>query len=248
MINRLLWNGKKGSIMKNIAKFFMIIGSLGLLTSCDVMEQANDRSREVNGYEKAALNLAKENRYLKRIIGDLKNDIQGHKSKISYLNLELVNTKQKKNKSRTIASVPAKDDLVKYGVYKWSPEKMLAVAEKEFDTKNFEKASQFFNSFLNNFPKSKKFNDTLLFQAGVSAFESGKHHGWTLKHLNRLITEYPESKFYRGAKLWAGLTHLDLGDNKAFFNTVEEFRKKYRNTPEWKILSSRYEKLIQKYK
>ena len=234
--------------MKNIMKFFMILGSLGLFTSCDVMEQASERSREVNGYEKAALNLAKENRFLKRSIGDLKNDIQSFKSKVSYLNLELQNAKQKKKETRSLSSVPAKDDLVKYGVYKWAPAKMLAVAEREFDSKNFEKASQFFNSFLNNFPKSKKIDDTLLFQAGVSAFESGKHHGWTLKHLNRLIQEYPESKFYRGAKLWAGLTHLDLGDKKAFFNTVEEFRKKYRNTPEWKILSSRYEKLIQKYK
>ena len=44
------------------------------------------------------------------------------------------------------------------------------------------------------------------------------------------------------------MTHLKLGDEQAFFNTAEEFRKKYRNTPEWNILSGHYEKIVQKYK
>jgi len=44
------------------------------------------------------------------------------------------------------------------------------------------------------------------------------------------------------------LTYLQLGDDQKFFTTVEEFRKKYRNTEEWKVLSPHYEKIVQKFK
>ena len=37
-----------------------------------------------------------------------------------------------------------------------------------------------------------------------------------------------------------------LGDNIAWIPYIEEFRKKYRNTNEWKILSSYYEKIEEK--
>jgi outer membrane protein assembly factor BamD (BamD/ComL family) len=60
------------------------------------------------------------------------------------------------------------------------------------------------------------------------------------------MKQYPTSQYYRSAKLWVALTNLKLGEKKKFFATVEEFRKKYRNTNEWKILSNYYEKIEEK--
>ena len=60
------------------------------------------------------------------------------------------------------------------------------------------------------------------------------------------MNQYPTSQYYRSAKLWKSLTYLQMGDKKKFFATVEEFRKKYRNTKEWKILSAYYEKIEEK--
>ena len=60
------------------------------------------------------------------------------------------------------------------------------------------------------------------------------------------MVKYPTSSYYRSAKLWVALTHMKLGDKQKFFATVEEFRKKYRNTNEWKILSAYYEKIEEK--
>jgi hypothetical protein len=234
---------------KNSVNLIKMVIFLSIFSSCDYLNNLNDRAREINSYERSALNLAKENRYLKRKMIDLKNDIQSLKAEISFLKLKKSEHDSTiKKRSLASAAVAEEDDLVKQDVYKWPPEKIILVAEKDFEEKNFESAAQFFNAFLMSYPKSPLVSDILLFQAGLSAFESKDKHGWVIKYLGRLIDEYPESKFYRGAKLWKGLAHLKLGDKKSFFLTVEEFRKKYRNTPEWKILSARYETLIQKYK
>jgi len=234
--------------MNMFFKTLLLLGITFSLVSCDLAERVSDRAREINNFEKAALALAKENRELKNHITQLKFDNQSLKSQISFLNIQL-EKKGTKKQDRTLASVPpVQNDLVKFSVYKWQPQQMISMADKAYKSKDFEKASQFFHSLILNYPKSNKVDDQILFQAGISAFESGKHYDWTLTHLNKLIEEYPESKFFRGAKLWVGLTHLKLGDKAAFFRTVEEFRKKYRNTKEWDILSVRYESLIQKYK
>jgi outer membrane protein assembly factor BamD (BamD/ComL family) len=89
-------------------------------------------------------------------------------------------------------------------------------------------------------------SDEFYFKAGISAFESGSHHDWTITHFDNLMSKYPTSQYFRSAKLWIALTHMKMGNKKKFFATVEEFRKKYRNTPEWKILSSYYEKIEEK--
>ncbi len=60
------------------------------------------------------------------------------------------------------------------------------------------------------------------------------------------MSQYPTSKFFRSAKLWSSLTHLKMGNKDRFMATVEEFRKKYRNSPEWKILSKYYESIEEK--
>lgn len=151
--------------------------------------------------------------------------------------------------SRKIASIgamPMKKDFVEYEIYKWKAEDMHKIAENEFKNKNFEKAAQFYYSILQNYPKYQKLNDDFYFKAGVSAFETGEHHEWALVNFEYLMAEYPTSQYYRSAKLWSSLTHLKMGDKKKFFTTVEEFRKKYRNSPEWKILSAYYEKIEEK--
>ena len=61
------------------------------------------------------------------------------------------------------------------------------------------------------------------------------------------MKRYPRSSYRRGAKLWLALSHFHLGDEKKFMNTVDEFRRKYRNTKEWKVLSQYYEDLNLKY-
>jgi outer membrane protein assembly factor BamD (BamD/ComL family) len=137
-------------------------------------------------------------------------------------------------------------DYVQFKIYKWHAEDMQKIADKEFKEKNFEKAAQFYMGLVESYPQYKGLNDEFYFKAGVAAFESGVHHDWTIKHFENLMTKYPTSQYFRSAKLWIALTHMKLGDKKKFFATVEEFRKKYRNTSEWKILSSYYEKIEEK--
>ncbi len=154
--------------------------------------------------------------------------------------------------SRSIASVApaaAKSDLkdfVEFKTYKWHADDLLKIADKEFKDKHYEKAAQFYTSLVNNYPANKSINDEFFFKAGIAAYESGAHHDWTLSHFEALMAKYPTSQYYRSAKLWVALTHMKLGDKKKFYATVEEFRKKYRNTNEWKILSSYYEKIEEK--
>ncbi len=146
----------------------------------------------------------------------------------------------------SIGSMNIKKDQVEYEIYKWKAEDMHKIAESEFKKKNFEKAAQFYYSIIKNYPKYTKIDDDFYFKAGVSAFETGEHHEWALVNFEYLMASYPTSKYYRSAKLWSSLTHLKMGDKKKFFITVEEFRKKYRNSPEWKILSAYYEKIEEK--
>jgi TolA-binding protein len=145
------------------------------------------------------------------------------------------NTEHKSNK-----------DYVEFKTYKWRADDMQKIADKEFKEKNFEKAAQFYMSLVESYPHFKGLSDEFYFKAGVSAFESGNHHDWTITHFDNLMAKYPTSQYFRSAKLWIALTHMKMGNKKKFFATVEEFRKKYRNTPEWKILSSYYEKIEEK--
>jgi TolA-binding protein len=197
-------------------------------------------------YERKAQVLARENRVLQSKVSDLQYQIAQLESKSKYF------AAQKKNaqEGRTIASVPAQnpDDLVNFEVYKWTPEKLLAIGEKELHFKNYEKSAQFYNELIDRFPKHNIVSDRVLFGAGVSAFETGKRFDWSEKHLDRLVKNYPKSEFYRGAKLWLALAQYQQGQHEKFLATVEEFRLKYRNTEEWKILSRYYEDIHVKVK
>ncbi len=199
-------------------------------------------------YEKKALALAKENRLLQKKISDLQYEISQLESKNKYYVSQIEGKGSKAD--RTIASVPkpSTNDLVNYEVYKWTPEKLLAIGEKEFHFKNYEKSAQFYDELITRFPEHKLVNDRVLFGAGVAAFETGKRYDWSEKYLARLIKDHPKSDFYRGAKLWLALSQYNQGDHQKFLVTVEEFRLKYRNTDEWKILSRYYEDISYKIK
>ena len=236
---------KKENVFTNLS-LILLLGVF--LSSCDYYNHLEKKAKNINRYEKVSYQLARENRELEVEISRLNYEIQELKHKNNFLTIQM---EEKKSKGRGIASVKKvhpKNDLVKFDVYKWSPSQILAVANTEFNRKNYEKAAQFFRTFIENFPGHKLLNDQVLFKAGIASFETGKHHDWTKDNFKRLMKKYPTSKFYRGAKLWTALTNLKLGDKKEFFNTVEEFRKKYRNTSEWKILSAHYENLLQRYK
>lgn len=202
-------------------------------------------------YEKKALQLAKENRLLQVQISDLKYQISQLESKNKYFASQAKSpAKTQALPERKIASIPQSNtnDLVNYEIYKWTPEKLLAIGEKELHFKNYEKSAQFYNELIHRFPKHELVSDRVLFGAGVAAFETGKRYDWTEKHLDRLVKNYPKSEFYRGAKLWLALAQYNQGEHQKFLKTVEEFRLKYRNTEEWKILSRYYEDISYKIK
>ncbi len=203
-------------------------------------------------YEKKSLELARDNRKLQAQVSDLKYQLSELQAKNKFLSAQMGQPTNLKNTSaeRSIASVPTikKDDLVNFEVYKWTPDKLLAIGEKELHHKNYEKSAQFYNELIDRYPKHKLVSDRVLFGAGVAAFETGKRYDWSEKHLQRLVKNYPKSDFYRGAKLWLALAQYNQGEHQKFLATVEEFRLKYRNTEEWKILSRYYEDISYKIK
>jgi tetratricopeptide (TPR) repeat protein len=261
--------------MKKINKLKASLLVLPLLASCSVdMKKIEEKAAMINHYEEVSLKLARDNRELhaevKRLEFEVEKLKQGnsfHESKstdaVAHGEVATHETKHEENKheevshdghsGRAIASVApspvsadTKKDYVEFKTYKWHAADLMQIADKEFKEKNYEKAAQFYTSLVNNYPTNKSITDEFYFKAGIAAYESGTHHDWTLSHFETLMTKYPTSQYFRSAKLWVALTHMKLGDKKKFYATVEEFRKKYRNTNEWKILSSYYEKIEEK--
>lgn len=197
--------------------------------------------------EKIAAQLSQENQLLRAQVSSLQYQVSQLGSKTQYFMAQA----EGKNPgiTRGIASIPgmSANDLVHYDVYRWTPEKLLAIGEKELHFKNYDKSAQFYQELLTRFPTHQVVTDRVLFGAGVAAFESN-HYQWSESHFNRLVKDHPRSQFFRGAKLWMALSQYHQGDNQKFIKTVEEFRLKYRNTEEWKILSRYYEDISYKVK
>ena len=217
--------------------FIYVSGKYGLW---DEFKQTADT---VHNYEYKSLALAKKVRMLEKQNNDLRVSLAKSNAEKEHYAMA------SKKVGRKIASIPEEKegDLVDYDIYKWSPEKLLGVGEKELHFKHYEKSAQFFYTLIEKFPKHKIINDKVLFQAGIAAFESRNHYDWSANHFGKLVKTYPESGLYRGAKLWLGLSQFYNGDQKKFMATVEEFRDKYRNTKEWKVLSRYYEDLAFNY-
>jgi TolA-binding protein len=233
--------------MKVLFSFFVLaFGTTFILDKVGIWDRMDHKATKIEQYEGRVFELSHENRLLKKQISDLKTQISKLETDKNYLTIKL----QKNGAKRTIASVakPAANDLVQYEVYQWTPETLLNIGQKEFQYKKFEKSAQFYHSFLTRFPKHGQVSDRVLFEAGIAAYESKKHYKWAIDHFEKLVKKYPRSQYYRGAKLWMGLAYLYDGNKDKFLDTVEEFRKKYRNTNEWKVLSKYYENLVYKYK
>lgn len=242
---------------KSILITLLVLPILGACTFEKEVKKLEHKAALINKYENVSLILAKENREQKTEIKRLQFEIQKLKQDVAYKDSQLVKFQpslagaENSKSSRSIASVKPFEisegkDFVEYDTYKWSAQDMLKIADSEFKQKNFEKAAQYYNAILANYPIFEKIDDELLFKAGISAYETGTHHDWTVAHFSHLMKRYPKSTHYRGAKLWVALTHMKMGEKEKFFETVEEFRKKYRNTKEWKILSSYYESIVEK--
>ena len=216
------------------------------LVSCGAINGLQDRARIINNYERTSYYLSKENRLLNKEVADLKFKINELQNKNEFLSLKL-----KKNVDRKLASigpVDTENDLVEYQVYRWSPEQLLTTAMDEFQQKNFEKASQFFKTLLVHHPYHRSLTDEVFFIFGVSAYESKKYNDWAKDSFKNIIQNHPKSSYFRGAKLWNGLLKLRDGRSREFFSVVEEFRKKYRNTREWKLISRHYNDIYKKYR
>ncbi len=218
---------------------------VGALTWGKLDKSVSAKLANTWGREKAALTLAAENRLLQAQVADLE-------FKVGQLETEkstLVALAEGKRAERSIASVakPQAEDMVNWDVYQWTPEKLLAIGEKELHFKNYAKSAQFLNELVTRFPKHALINDRTLFSAGIAAFEA-KEHAWSIAHFGKLVEKYPKSHFQRGAKLWLALSQYKSGNYRMFASTVEEFRLKYRNTEEWKILSQYYEEINYQFK
>lgn len=200
---------------------------------------------QVWGREKAALELAQENRQLQAKVADLEYKLT--KVETEKNALAAINNKTKAERSIASVAKAKEDDFVNYDIYQWSPEKLLAIGEKELHFKNYEKSAQFYNELVNRFPTNPIVTDRVLFGAGIAAFEA-KHHDWAIKHLTVLVEKHPKSQFHRGGKLWLALSQYKTGNYRTFASTVEEFKVKYRNTEEWEILKKYYEDINYKFK
>lgn len=146
---------------------------------------------------------------------------------------------------RTVASV-VENDLVQFEIYQWKEIQLWQMAQKNFDEKNYEKASQFYASLVKNYPESDKINDLMYFNLGISAFYS-KNFKQAKEAFQFIVTNYQSSSFFVKSKAWIGLTAFYEQDIISFKNSVSELRDKYRNTDEWKMISKYYGNLAEKY-
>lgn len=227
---------------------FCVLSFIGAYTAGQfgLWDDFKKRADVVHNYEYKSLELSKQLREYKRLNQELKSEIAGLKSEKEHLEMNM----QGKIGKRSIASIPShsSNDLVNFELYKWSPEKLLGVGEKALHFKKFDKSAQFYQALLSNYPGHESVDDRVLFEAGIAAYESKTHYKWAENHFSSLVKKYPKSKYYRGAKLWLALSHFYQGNQTEFIETVDEFRQKYRNTKEWKVLSQYYEDLNHKYK
>lgn len=219
---------------------WLILSTTWVLVACNwgsVDWSLSEKIAQTWKLEKTSLQLAHENGQLKAKVGVLEHKVASLEVERSALLAQVSN-----KAARSIASVVEKDskDLVQFEIYQWSPEKLLGVAEKELHFKKYEKSAQFYNELIKRFPNHKIIDDKAYFGAGIASYEA-KKHSQAIKHFSSLVSKYPKSNFYRGAKLWMAMSEYNSGNHRKFASTVEEFRTKYRNTEEWKILSKYYE-------
>lgn len=224
--------GYKGNVVKNI--------------------KSVSKGKEEKYYYKS-LTLAKENRLLKQKISTLNFNYQKMKSKNHYLKMKVSKNSPVSVSKRKIASYApvtkfsfdsSDKDFVQDEIYQWGEYKLYTIALREYKLKNFEKSSQFFVELINQYPESKYLNESVLLKSAFSCYQTKTYYKQAINILDLMLRKHPHSKHYLKAKLWRGLSYFHSGNFKEFYSSVEEFRKKYRNTKEWSILRNYYEKII----
>ncbi|MCY4645235.1 MAG: tetratricopeptide repeat protein [Bacteriovoracales bacterium] len=225
-------------------KVFDLIDNIDTSNLAKSFEEFKKEVIKTNRYESMALHLRKENRELKVKLGRFESQVSELETQNKFLLSRFRDSKTSISRRPASLKLPIdkKNDLVKFSTYKWKDRQLLNIARNEWERKNYIKSAQFFHTLIHAYPKSPLLSDIVLFEAAMVSFQSKRYTVRAEKALNRIIKEFPDSRYYRGAKLWAALSHFDKGNEKKFYQTLEEFRLKYRNTSEWKILSRYYEK------
>ncbi|MCT4640899.1 MAG: hypothetical protein N4A33_01290 [Bacteriovoracaceae bacterium] len=234
--------------MRDLGLFIIFGVCFSITTSyMGIWEQVESVAQSVHKYEYKYLALVKEHHILKNKHLTLKNKYTELNAKNEHL---AMSNSQKLKRMRSIASIHSIDsnNLVQFDLYKWSPSKLLDIGEQSYKYKKYEKSAQFYNALIHHYKEDKNITAQVLFNAGVASFESKNHYDWAMEYFSQVIKQYPGSKLQRGAKLWLALTYQKSGMNDKFIDSVEEFRLKYRNTNEWKVLSRYYEDIANKYK
>jgi outer membrane protein assembly factor BamD (BamD/ComL family) len=236
-----------------------------LLSGCQEAKKYYQRieakAERINRFEQVALELSKENRQLKAQVSNLEFQIQKMKSRNEFLEMKkgekaLAHNEADDHERHPASVTPGKvdettahvEDMVKFAIYKWKADELFAVADKEFNKENYKKSIQFYQAILENYPHFEKINDDLLYRTGVSAFKTTGQPNVVIENMKTLVARYPASKHFREAKLWMALAYLEVGKDEEFWKTAEEFRLKYKNTPEWNILRPHYEEIMLRYK
>ena len=203
-------------------------------------QQFTERVKRANRYELMAYELLQKNQILEIKISQLQSQLSELEAQKSFFALK-VQRKPKRFPSSVINPVDEKNDLVQFNTYRWKDRKLLSIARMEWQREHYIKSAQYFYTLTQTYPQSSLVNDKVLFQTAMASLEAEIYHPWAEQVLARLVNDFPRSRYYRGAKLWMGLLQFKRGNRAKWDQTVEEFRLKYRNSPEWKILSRHYE-------
>lgn len=214
--------------------FASVSSFVGLWDAFERGSQHSPQSVKVNQQ------LLQENKLLKVNNSRLRNDLLKVQAQAEHSLL--------KRQGRAIASTLNPDDVVQFEVYQWSEEKLWDLAEQSFFFKHYKKAVQYYNALAKHYPSSGLLNDEFHFHSGLASLETGTDYYSAIENFETIEKKFPDSKYFRGAKLWLALAYYKAGKEGRFLASVNEFREKYRNTKEWRVLSKYYEDIAYKYK
>ena len=222
-----------------IKKILSWVDTSGLIAS---LRKFKEKVRVTNRYELVALHLSRENREFRAKISKFRYRISELQAENKFFELKFKQTATALNVAQRVSAVDGSNDMVHFATYQWEDRELLKMARYEWQRKNNAKAAQYFYTLVQNYPQSALIDDVVLFQTGVASFQSKIYYSWAENSLGKLISQFPDSKYYRGAKLWRALASFEQGNKQQFYRILEEFRAKYQNTPEGKILSKHYAK------
>jgi TolA-binding protein len=214
-------------------KLAMLWLSLMLFFGCD----QGRRLKKISHLEKKSLNLARENRFLKIRLNNLKNEVHRLQFKNRYL-------ARKRLQLRDIASSLQGQKWIE-DIKGWTPQELLFVAEIEYEREDYKKSSQFFHALITNYSDDPEIRDEHIFKAGYAFYKSGENFDLSHRYFELLVKRFPTSAYLLKAKLWNALSLYKMGKREAFKKRLKEFKELYKNAPEWKILSKHYENINQ---